>query len=154
MRYNFLNKKNEMNKKNLNVKKILFITLSNIGDAILTTPVLVRLHNKYPEAKFHIVGDIKSKLVFKYCPYVSRFIQKDKKLGFLGVLSLLSKIREERYDLAVDLRSDGLLYFIYSKNKLYKKNNEKSHSAIKHYLSLKEGQERIPQPNIWISPKE
>ena len=136
------------------MKKILFITLSNIGDAILTTPVLTKLHDMYPNAKFDIVGDARSKLVFKYCPYVKRFIEKDKKLGLVGVISLLLEIRKEKYDLAVDLRSDGLLYFIRAKKKLYKKNNEKVHSVIKHYLALRKGIEEIPQPNIWISDKE
>ena len=55
-----------MNKKKNN-KRILFITLSNIGDVVLTTPVLVRLNQLYKNAKFDIVGDIKSAILFKNC---------------------------------------------------------------------------------------
>jgi len=98
-----------------NAKKILFITLSNIGDAILTTPTLEALHFKYPNAVFDIVGDKRSRILFKYCPYMNNFIEKDKGLGWYGILFLINKIRQERYDLAVDLRSDLLLYFIKSK---------------------------------------
>ena len=41
------------------IKKILFITLSNIGDVILTTPTLEYLHSIYPKAKIDIVGDLR-----------------------------------------------------------------------------------------------
>ena len=54
------------------VKKILFITLSNIGDVILTTPTLEALHFKYPNAIFDIVGDKRSRILFKYCPYINK----------------------------------------------------------------------------------
>ena len=95
------------NSKDKNVKRILFITLSNIGDAILTTPTLESLHLKYPNAVFDIVGDKRSRILFKYCPYMYNFIEKDKSLGWCGLLSLIKKLRQERYDLAVDLRSDS-----------------------------------------------
>ena len=47
-------------KNDKDITKILFITLSNIGDAILTTPTLESLHFKYPNALFDIVGDMDS----------------------------------------------------------------------------------------------
>ena len=46
-------------------KKILFITLSNIGDVILTIPTLLKLSERYKNAKFDIVGDDRSKILFK-----------------------------------------------------------------------------------------
>lgn len=61
--------------------KILFITLSNIGDAIMTTPVFCFLHKKYPDAKFDIVCDKKNHEVFKYFPNVDSIILKNKKKG-------------------------------------------------------------------------
>ena len=48
------------------IEKILFITLSNIGDVILTIPTLLRLSKKYKNAKFDIVGDERSKILFKH----------------------------------------------------------------------------------------
>lgn len=48
---------------------IFFITLINIGDAVLKSPVLERLHQRYP----HIVGDtvteLRSSFLFEHCPY-------------------------------------------------------------------------------------
>ena len=141
-----------------NAKKILFITLSNIGDAILTTPTLEALHFKYPNAVFDIVGDKRSRILFKYCPYMNNFIEKDKSLGWYGILSLIRKIRQERYDLAVDLRSDLLLYFIKSKNFFFKASNNLTlnlHSVEKHFLSIKKIiQDKPPLTKIWLSDYE
>ena len=144
--------------KNKIIKKILFITLSNIGDAILTTPTLEALHCKYPNAVFDIIGDQRSRILFKYCPYVNNFFEKDKSLGWYGLLTLIREIRREDYDLAVDLRSDILLYFIKSKQKFFKVSNNSSlnlHSAEKHFLSIRKIiQDKPPPTNIWLSRYE
>ena len=144
--------------KDTDVKRILFITLSNIGDVILTIPTLESLHLKYPNALFDIVGDNRSRIIFKYCPYMNNFFEKDKDLGWHGVLFLIKSLRQENYDLAVDLRSDVLLYFIKSKKKLFKASNKSSqhlHSAEKHFLSVKKIIQNIPSlTNIWLSNYE
>ena len=144
--------------KNKIIKKILFITLSNIGDAILTTPTLEALHCKYPNAVFDIIGDQRSRILFKYCPYVNNFFEKDKDLGWWGVLLLIKKLRKKKYDLAVDLRSDGILYFVKAKKKLFKTSNKSSlkiHSAEKHFLSLKNIiEDTLPLTTIWLSDFE
>ncbi|MDG2252711.1 MAG: glycosyltransferase family 9 protein [Methylophilaceae bacterium] len=142
-----------MNKSD-QVKKILFVSLSNIGDVILTTPTLVRLGQKYRNAKIDIIGDARSEILYKYCPLVDKFYQKNKSEGFIGTLKLINKIRSNTYDLAVDLRSDGLLYFIKADKKLYKIKDKNIHSIEKHFLSLKEGLCGLPEPIIWLGKKE
>ena len=141
--------------KNTNHKKrILFITLSNIGDVILTIPTLLKLSKRYKNAKFDIVGDDRSKILFKYCPFINKLFTKDKSKGFRGTLSLLRDIRKTNYDVAVDLRSDGLLYLIRADKKFHKINNKNIHSIEKHYLSIKEQDKKIPEPTIWLSNEE
>jgi len=140
-------------------RKILFITLSNIGDAILTTPSLEALHKQFPDALIDIVGDARSKIIFQHCPYLGAFYLKDKNLGWVGIFSLLRKIRRTNYDLAIDLRSDGLLYFIKARKKLYKYPNQLTlgiHSAEKHFLAIKKIITKgiIPATKVWLSDKE
>ena len=141
--------------KNIKYKKrILFITLSNIGDVILTIPTLLKLSKRYKNAKFDIVGDDRSKILFKYCPFINKFFIKDKSKGIKGTISLLRDIRKTNYDIAVDLRSDGLLYLIRADKKFHKINNKNIHSIEKHYLSIKEQNKKIPAPTMWISSEE
>ena len=141
-------------KKTKHEKRILFITLSNIGDVILTIPTLLKLSERYKNAKFDIVGDDRSKILFKYYPFINKFFIKDKSKGFRGTLSLLRDIRKTNYDIAVDLRSDGLLYLIRADKKFHKINNKNIHSIEKHYLSIKEQDKKIPEPTIWLSNEE
>ena len=135
-------------------KRILFITLSCIGDVIFTIPTLLKLSKRYKYAKFDIVGDDRSKILFKYCPFINKLFIKDKSKGFMGTISLLRDIRKTNYDIAVDLRSDGLLYLIRADKKFHKINNKNIHSIEKHYLSIKEQDKKIPEPTIWLSNKE
>ena len=135
-------------------KRILFITLSCIGDVIFTIPTLLKLSKRYKYAKFDIVGDDRSKILFKYCPFINKFFIKDKSKGFMGTISLLRDIRKTNYDIAVDLRSDGILYLIRADKKFHKVNNKNIHSIEKHYLSIKEQDKKIPEPTIWLSNEE
>lgn len=140
------------------INNILFITLSNIGDVILTTPALESLHKQYPSAAIDIVCDKRSAILFRYCPYLDRLILKEKRSGLRGLLNLVLQLRKKKYDLAVDLRTDGLLLFIHSKIKIYKHSNHSTlhmHSAEKHYLALgKHVSVAIPNSRIWLSQNE
>ena len=51
---------------------------------------------------------------------MNNFYEKDKDAGWYGVLLLIKRLREKKYDLAVDLRSDGILYFVKARNKIFK----------------------------------
>jgi heptosyltransferase III len=99
---------------------VLFITLSNIGDAIMTTPVLQALHTVYPEKKIDIVADQRSSEIFFYCPFRGEIFIKNKKSFLRGTPKLLGKLWSRHYDLVVDLRTDGLAYLLRSKIKLTK----------------------------------
>jgi len=136
------------------IKKILFITLSNIGDVILTIPTLIRLGQKYRNATIDIIGDARSEILYRHCPLVDIFYKKNKSEGLRGTFNLIKKVRSHNYDLAVDLRSDGLLYFIKADRRLYKIKDKNIHSIEKHFLSLKEGLSRLPDPIIWLGNKD
>jgi len=134
-------------------KKILFVTLSNIGDVILSIPTLLFLSKKYPEAKFDIVCDKRSYLLLSNFPFINKFLFREKKQKIKNTLSLIIKLRETNYDIAVDLRTDLLLYFVKAKKKYWKVKNNNKHSAVNHFLSLKESLNCMPKPKLIIPKK-
>jgi heptosyltransferase III len=141
------------------VNNILFITLSNIGDVIMTTPTLMALHQAYPGANIDIVADARSSILFEHCPFKGQLFLKDKKKGWRGTLALIKQLRKKRYDLAVDLRSDGLLYLLKAKVKRHKLSNEASmhmHSVEKHFAALQTFPVALNQvaSKVWVSEKE
>ena len=134
-------------------RTILLITLSNIGDALMTTPVLEALHHQYPQAVIDIVTDARASDLFEYCPYRGEIILKQK--GWRGTIALLKRLRVTRYDLIVDLRTDGLTLLLHGRRKLTRRGNrttcghavERHLDVISQYIRPAE----IPPQRVWLT---
>ena len=98
-----------------NIKKILFITLSNIGDVILTLPALDALRENYPHAKITVMVAPRPAELFENNPAVEKTVIFDKRVKFSQNLKLLKGLRKENFDLVVDLRNSILGPLIESK---------------------------------------
>ena len=95
-----------------NIHKILFITLSNIGDAILTLPVLSALRDNFPEAGIDVVVGPRPQEVFKKDPRISSVFIYDKHAGLKDKIAFIKKLRAEKYDLAIDMKASFLPFLI------------------------------------------
>lgn len=138
--------------------KILLITLSNIGDAVMTTPVLESLHNTWPLATIDIVTDARASRLFAHCPYAGRVILKDKQAGWRGNLALVRQLRRTRYDLIVDLRTDGLTLLLRARHCLTRRGNRPPgyHAVERHFgvISRHIDTTNIPAAQIRLSQAE
>ncbi len=137
---------------------ILLITLSNIGDAIMTTPVMEALHNKYPQAVMDIVADARSCRLFEHCPYRGEIILKDKQSGWRGTAALVRKLRGKRYDLVVDLRTDGLALLLRANRRLTRRGSKPAgyHAVERHFgvIGQREKLAEIPAMRTWLTDAE
>ena len=137
--------------------KFLFITLSNVGDALLTTPVLQFLHEYDATATIDIVGDVRSSMLFRHCPYRGEMYHKHKKRLLRGVPALVAALRGKHYDLVVDLRTEFLAYLTRAEQRLVKTNqDEYAHAVEKHFSTVSEiaGAREIPPTALWLSQAE
>jgi len=100
-----------------NVRKILFITLSNIGDAILTLPVLRALKDNFPDAIIDVVVGPRPEQVFKKDPRVSKVFVYDKHARLRDKMAFVKKLKAEKYDLAIDMKTSLLPILIGAKNR-------------------------------------
>ncbi len=135
------------------IKKILFVSLSNIGDAVMTLPTLIYLKKMYPSAKFDLICDARSAEIFQFFPSINKIYIRDKKGGISYQFRFIRKIRQTNYDLAVDLKTDFLLWFLRAKRKIHKVNNKSLHSVEKHFISICSNLKKIPDPKIYIPTK-
>jgi ADP-heptose:LPS heptosyltransferase len=94
------------------VKRILFITLSNLGDIILTLPVLDVLSKTFPEAEIDVMSGPQGADLFHPHKDVSNFIRYDKKISFVKKYGLFRELRKKRYDLVVDVRNTVLPFVL------------------------------------------
>ena len=97
--------------------KILFITLSNIGDVVLTMPVLSALKDNFPEAEIDIVVGPRPKEIFIKDPALGRIFTYDKRSSFKQRLDFIKTLKRKRYDLAVDMRMSLIPVLINAKNR-------------------------------------
>ena len=139
----------------MNVNKILFIGLSNVGDVVMTTPVMRALHNKFPDALFDIVTDKRAVQLYGNYPFLNELYLKDKNKFLRGVPTLMLELWKNRYDVIVDVRSDGLAYLLRSK-KRYTKFTSKSYGphAVEEIMGVihgLHGAASIPDTEVWLS---
>ena len=133
-------------------RTFLFITLSNIGDALLTTPVLQFLHQYDENASIDIVGDERSSVLFHHCPYRGEIHHKQKQRFLRGVPALWYELRRKRYDLVVDLRTDILARLVRAEKRLIKNGGDRHiHAVEKHFSAVAEiaGETEIPNTILW-----
>ena len=136
------------------IEKILFITLSCVGDVVMTTPVLQALHQLYPHARIDIVADKRSDIIFKHCPYRGDFYYKQKNKFLRGAPALIKQLMGRKYDVIVDLRSDCLAYLLKGR-KRYTKWGSESYGlhAVESLMGIIRstfGNQPIPAPHIWL----
>ena len=87
------------------INKILFITLSNIGDVILTLPALDYLINSFPSARITVMTSERAKDIFLSSPFIDKVVIYDKRMGFRNNIRLFNQLNKERFDIVIDLRN-------------------------------------------------
>ncbi len=102
------------------VKKILFITLSNIGDVVLTLPALDCLKEDFPKAQITVLSSERAKDIFSGNPSIDKFIIYDKRARLKEKLKLFWDLSKERFDLVVDLRNTFLGFFLKIQSKSWR----------------------------------
>jgi len=93
------------------INKILFITLSNIGDVILSLPVLDALRENFPFSLITVVATQRTREIFEHNPFIHEFILYDKKWSLKKKIDLFFNLKKQQFDLVIDLRHSlyGLL---------------------------------------------
>ncbi len=109
-------------------KKLLVIQTAFIGDVILATALLEKLHHHYPQAEIDFLVRKGNEGLFTEHPYIHETLVWDKKQGkYTNLFLLLKKIRARKYDAVINLQrfaaSGFLTAFSKAKEKIgFKKN--------------------------------
>ncbi|MBR5832512.1 MAG: glycosyltransferase family 9 protein [Bacteroidales bacterium] len=95
------------------MKRILVIQTASIGDVILATAVIEKLHSHYPDAKIDYLIKKGNEGLFKEHPFLNNVLIWDKKTNKTkNLFKLLFCIRRFKYDLVVNIQrffSSGML---------------------------------------------
>ena len=93
-------------------EKILIIRLSSIGDILLTTPVIRLLKKKFPGSKIDFIIKNQFAQVLADHPQIDKFYIFEKHVETNSLLAIKKEIRQQQYDLIVDLHKNIRSYFL------------------------------------------
>lgn len=133
----------------------LFVTLSNLGDALMTTPALELLHAALPDAVIDIVAHPRSGAVFDKCPYLGTLIVREGR-GLGARCRTLARLRAHRYDIALDLRSDFGTWLLRARRRIRKSAPDSAdrHAVVRHALPLLREGDAIPATRLWVDAQD
>jgi ADP-heptose:LPS heptosyltransferase len=128
--------------------RLLVVTLSNIGDVVLTTPVFEALAARYAESRIDIFADARSAELLAAAPYAGDIYLYNKRSTWSQRLAFLRTLRARRYRLIVDLRSHFLANLLRADQRLYKPRHRDPdlHAAQEHYAALAPLEPATPTP--------
>lgn len=102
-------------------KKILLIRLEHIGDVLLSTPAFRSFRELFPDAEIHLLIREFTAPVVQANTNVDRVLQwnapwlsNSPNASSIGVWEMLRKLRNEKYDLAIDFHGDPRNIFLAS----------------------------------------
>ncbi len=119
----------------MELKKILVIRLSSIGDIVLSTPLIRVLRKKFPLSQIDFIVKKEFSELLKFNPHLTNLIELDKSKGFKELLKLKKQILKERYDLIIDIHNNLRSIFLraFSGAKVVKVNKR----VFKRFLLVK-----------------
>ena len=130
--------------------KILFISCSSIGDAVITTGLLAYLFKMHPQADFTIAVGPTPAPLFKAFPQLERLIVIHKQPWKKHWIHLWKEVRPIHWDLVVDLRGSLLSFLLHAKKRKIFHSMNKSKSKIDQLGALF-NLYPSPLPSLWVS---
>ncbi len=133
--------------------RILFITATRIGDAVLSTGVLAHLVDRYPGARITVACGPLAAPLFEAVPGVERIVTMEK-TGMGGHWLRLWRASALRcWGLVVDLRSSALAYLVPTRRRLVYRRDDGPVHRVASLGALVDAAEP-PAPRLWLTPDQ
>ena len=133
--------------------RILFITATRIGDAVLSTGLLDHLLRTNPEARFTIACGPVAEGVFERMPNRDRTIVVDKRRYDRHWLTLWLQTVTTVWDLAVDLRGSAVTLLLPARRRAIMRGGRRPGHRLTH-LAGTLGLAKPPLPVAWSGPAD
>lgn len=131
--------------------RILFITATRVGDAVLSTGLLHYLLQRHPQARVTIACGPAAAGLFEAVPGLERIITLEKKQFSLHWLRLWVLSVGRVWDVVVDLRNAPLSYAIPCRKAWHLGRKNMSDHRVKGIAGTLGLQDSPPSPHLWTS---
>jgi heptosyltransferase-3 len=131
--------------------RVLFVTSSRVGDAVLSTGLLDHLIHTYPDCRITVACGPAAEGVFLRMPNLERIILLEKRSYSRHWLGLWASTVGTRWDLVVDLRASALSFLIPARRRALMVRRG-GHKTVQLAAILK--LDPPPLPVAWTSPAD
>src|SRR5437868_2448304 len=131
--------------------RILFVTATRIGDAVLSTALLSHLITRFPEARLTIAAGPAAAPLFAAVPGLERLIIVQKQRWALHWPALYARTAGHRWEIVVDLRGSALAWLLWARGRFVIGRGD----PWEHWgrqLGRLLGLVPPPSPVVWTSP--
>ncbi len=132
--------------------KILFVTATRIGDAVLSTGVLGHLVDRHPGARVTIAAGPAAAPLFEAVPGLERIVVLAKRRWSLHWLALYRDVAIARWDLVVDLRGSALPYLLWARQRRVMAKGDAGEHRVRQLARLF-ALDPPPAPRLWTAPR-
>ena len=133
--------------------RILFVTATRLGDAVLSTALLDHLLRRFPEARFTVACGPVAAGLFARMPQLDEVIVVEKRRFDLHWLSLWARVAGQRWSLVVDLRGSALGLLVPARRRAIMRGGRRSGHRLTHIAGSMGVTERIV-PVVWTAPAD
>jgi ADP-heptose:LPS heptosyltransferase len=133
--------------------RILFVTSTRIGDAVLSTALAGHLLRVHPGARFTVACGPVAEGVFARMPGLERLIVVAKRPLSAHWLDLWRQVAFTRWDLVVDLRASALSWLVPAKRRAVGRGGRRAGHRLTHLAEVL-GLSPPPLPVAWTGPED
>ncbi|HEX6860637.1 MAG TPA: glycosyltransferase family 9 protein [Caulobacteraceae bacterium] len=130
---------------------ILFITATRIGDAVLSSGLIKRLHDEIPNARFTIAAGPLAAPLFADVPNLDRIIPMEKEKHGAHWLKLWLEVRKQKWGLVVDLRGSATARFLRRQRRAVKKASAEPVHKVLEAARVLQMEDDPPAPFLFLS---
>jgi len=133
--------------------RILFVSSTRIGDAVLSTGLLDHLIRAYPAARITVACGPVAEGVFARMPNRERTIVVAKRRWGLHWLGLWLQVAPRRWDLVVDLRGSAIAWTLLARRRAVMRGGRRAGHRLLHLAGVL-GVQPAPRPVAWFMPDD
>jgi ADP-heptose:LPS heptosyltransferase len=133
--------------------RILFITSTRVGDAILSSGLLARLITDHPAARITIACGPAAEPLFRNVPNLDRIIILDKMLFSMHWVSMWGGVVGMIWDVIVDLRNTPMSYPLLAKRRYRLTRKKPPGHRVEQLAAMMGLGDQPPDPKVWVSDK-
>ncbi len=130
--------------------RLLFITSTRIGDAVLSTGVLQHLIERHPDMKITVAVGRPAAPLFESVPGLERILIIDKRSFNLHWLDLWRVTVVRRWDLVIDLRASALACLLFAGRRLVVGRSDDDRRRVMELAALLD-LDSPPAPTVWLA---